>query len=504
MIENGTLTHPFVNSTLQTWHPVNELLNAFLYAIFGTIIAFQLAAIIFDLLLGFKAPGQATASDVSVLLLTEESTLFKLLANLHFFSAISRWKFHRLCIPPRDKKPSIQATHSFPHYSDSSDSSRTRIDLTKAALPSCPCRQPPARPSPSILLKLFVLLLTAPVSNLLAVFLTVESGRLLTFNDVSFGGVTYGIPAKGKSFIPRPTLSDICAEYETTLSEYETAISTFHYCERVVLTPSEANDLHNTSSLRLSYGVNFEDADLPKEAVTLQYDEGTTLFKVSQYIDLLVEESKVSRRDSTVWRVKTSFPNLGQLEDVFRQRAAKFESDCRVEPFNPEDVLVEKDSNRWMFEKRLNCIQNPRIIRTELMSLFPDFALVPSDKLRVVGLQTDGGEEIDGKNFLFIRRRQSVMALGALGISVAVLLVLRVIVRVFTRNDVHLGVEMVLKDVLSLHIWDSMLQNERVVDYSERIYKEVKGFESQDLWPREKTAMKTAEDTQLSAVVRGN
>lgn len=64
---------------------------------------------------------------------------------------------------------------------------------------------------------------------------------------------------------------------------------------------------------------------------------------------------------------------------------------------------------------------------------------------------------------MFLKRRGPFLSTGILGIFVTIVVAVRMFVGIVTRHDVHLGIEMLLKNLLSLKQFGSMLQNEKSI-----------------------------------------
>lgn len=93
-LKDANLSHPLSDKALETWSTDNEVTFSLLVASIATVFSYQLASIAFDLSFGFKPYGKVSVSDLSILLLSEESSIFSILAKFGVSSRISRWKFH--------------------------------------------------------------------------------------------------------------------------------------------------------------------------------------------------------------------------------------------------------------------------------------------------------------------------------------------------------------------------------------------------------------------------
>lgn len=108
------------------------------------------------------------------------------------------------------------------------------------------------------------------------------------------------------------------------------------------------------------------------------------------------------------------------------------------------------------------------------------FTLVESEKCEVLNIDGEG-ELKDAGEFVFLQRKRSFVTARMLGIFTIVVVVVRGVVRAVTRNNVHLGIEMVMRNILRLPRYDSMSQNGSQVDYSERLYEGILDVETKDV-----------------------
>lgn len=337
----------------------------------------------------------------------------------------------------------------------------------------CLCFRPGSRLSTTTTLKLAILLAAAPLANLLAVFLTVESDRKLTFRDVGFGGVAFGLN-QNFSKADAELSGEVCIEYSTALSDLEISAATFYYCASASHTINQVEP-RGASVLRMSYGKDGGGKPTPKEAVVVEFELAPNLVRTAVHADLRDNEGRV-------WRVKTKLTDVEMVRQLFASGVQMFKDACQLanqtvldESIYREDISDGGDA--WEFEWEVKCTYGTETAKTLVENGLLRFTLVESDKLEVIPIDDEveerdaGVQTRDAEGFVFVERRRSFMTVGVLGICVIVVVVVRVIVRAVTRNDVHLGIELVLKDTLRLQRCDSMLQNERQIDYSDRIYE---------------------------------
>lgn len=443
-IQDGFLTYPNINGSLATWQPPDQTLCAFLVAILTTILAYQLAAILFDLLLGLKRPGQATASDISTLILTEDSSPLSILANLNISRKFSEWKFH-----------------GFRSKSGTRGDSSTHV---------CNHDHSPTPIPPRVLAKFLILLAAAPIANLIAVFLTIEKDSNLTFGDVNFGGMAFGIN-NDFSTARADIRSEVCTPYATRFSRLEYPVAHVFLCAVASITEGLVSASQaRLEKLTLSHGRDSNAFRVPRDAILVEYEQFPRLYSTAYHADV--------QSEGKVYRVRQKV-DVALAETIFRNAVNMFIERCKdVRNFTIEEeqakVLSQNDGNgTWYFEWVHDCPVKSSDIKTILETEFNKFTVIEADKLEVVNIDDVGSAFREGDDIVLLVRRRSFATFGALCITVAVVVVLRIIVRLISNNDVHLGIELVLKDTLRINRCDSMLQNDDRVDYSAQVYEGV-------------------------------
>lgn len=470
MIQGGNNTYPLATPSLLSWQPSNQALNSFLIAILATILSYQLAAIVFDLFLGVKPPGQTTASDVSILLLCEDGSIFNLLANLHLSRVVSHLKFHGF----RSTTRYLRSCHTYHDQNNDINFGSSRT--------ACYCLRKHNHCSTAVLPKLTILLAAAPFANLLALLLTADVDRTLNFKDVNFGGLAFGLnPNLSVSNVHMQVA--ICSEYATTLSDSDISLVAFYYCARAART-NNSPPLNGTAMLRLSHGLTREGVHAPLDAIIVEYEQrlrfphphGSIAFPpILIAFDL---HAVLRDEEGGVWRIKVRIGDLASVERLFEKAMKSLLSLCAeefgIEPTEEAMSYKQKSTGEaWLFEwpAPSGCAYDEEKVKTVIGEDLSKFTLVESERLEV--LQNNKEEKVtDASGFAFVKRRRASLTTGLLGIFVAIAVALRIIVGKLTNNDVHLGIEMLLKDTLRLQTCDGMLQNGNRVDYSQKIYTE--------------------------------
>eukprot|EP00177_Eucheuma_denticulatum_P003123 GFKZ01005632.1.p1 GENE.GFKZ01005632.1~~GFKZ01005632.1.p1 ORF type:complete len:441 (+),score=64.00 GFKZ01005632.1:275-1597(+) len=426
MIENGSITYEGARDPIRTLEPGSQETLQILAAVLATVLAYQLAGIIFDLLVGCKRKGTTRASDISILLLAEDSSPYAVLANLGWSRRISRCKYHT------SPDASCEKSLKFIRF--------------------------------SVLLKLGLFLAAAPVTNLLAIFLTSEVDQEFTFADVSFGGLAFGISQE--PFVKSVLDGKICRRIRDDLRKTDSAVAEFYFCgdADVTLNPGGVDNGGPTN-----FTVSKDNSDV-------------TAAKNSYILDIANENLRA--RGEVYGEVVTRdgeflMENLITVEDGERLlrngleyllEACRNDSDSAVEMELGERLTNSSDTDIWSVTGSLTCtFDDPKTAIQALEKGTENVTFVGTNEFRVVNA-SDGESVVRIEDHVFFRRRASLVSFLVLVIVTASSLVIRIIVRAFTNNDLHVGIELLLKDTLNIPPYDSMLSVEDVVDYEKPVY----------------------------------
>lgn len=421
MIESRYLTHPSATPTFWTWEPSSPVLQALLIATLTTILSYQFTALVVDLCLGLKAGGSASVRDISALLLADESSVLGVCAAVFRSTTFSRWHFHGL----RTQCPKAAAVRD------------TRTSRFPAFAP-----------------KLLLLLIVAPAANLAAIVLSLERDEPVTFAGARFGGAALGLRTEQGSvrfdvYIPG------CIRFKEQLAESETPIARFLLCSDLEATFKE---LAFQPTIRVTVSENSE----------VKLSVLTPSFSVHQSAKV---DIRVGRE---VYRLKSGLtPEDG--EALVQRGQLALRATCRGELFEEvRDPVVQINGEVWSVSQQVLCTDdlNESATRLAIGIMLGGLTLVDSERLQVMvlsDLEAGTVRYTTGDALPFFERHKTFISCALLAIVTLCMTSARLVVSVFSNNDLHMGQETILKEKMGLLCCDSMLQSKAEVVYEENL-----------------------------------
>lgn len=426
MVDNSTLTYPGVDSVL-TWQPRNQVLHSFLVAVLNTILTYQATTIAFDLLTGFKPRGQAKVSDISSLLLSEEAAPLSVLAAFFPFGRIASLKQHGCTAP----------CHRSQHVSMS-------------------------KPLPtSTIVKFLVILLAAPTISFVGIVLSLEQDRILTFQDTNFGGLTVGLgPSRQGS---KDTDHRYCERNPIRLGAQETQLVEVLTCRTKAIRKNPFKFPALGVNAEINISKNIPDHRVPPGSMAWSFrNEKRSELKIF-HVDIVSGEE--------TYRLKTSV-SVQEAKDLMNRGLQELAPHCRESPSSGIQVTnQESDSalgdEKWTIRLPLDCEASfdAEIMNKAYSAMISPLTIVSSDTFEVLRLSTN--KYVSGEKLPFLCRRRSLIQVLPLAIMTIVTVLCRLVVRLFTNNDIHKGVELVMKHSLGMNCCDSMLQSSGKIRYNE-------------------------------------
>lgn len=437
MIEGNAITYPNAQAPFDTWGPDQQTLLSFLVAVLSTVLAYQATSIIFDLILGRKPRGEACITDFSLLLLAEELSPLSIAANVLSSPALAKVR-----------------TQGGLRSRLSADSNEAETIVRKPV-------------PPRLSAKLLILVISVPLVNLIAVIITLERDSEVTFGSAKFDGIALGVNAD-LSTIATSDHDLYCRKLQTSYGKGETAVAEFFLCLYVLISGAGPEAVPDTFVMSSSIR-----EDAPFSSILLEY---TVTDPTSG--DSLVLRS-IAHIDVGVRRASYrlfSFLSAEEGERLFERAVQNIlqtsdsnrTGEVRVEQFPSRAGVIP----RWRISQRMRIDAGlPELMGILYSALLPVTAVNSMQRsfIDLSGLQSSQIEELSTVPMdsvpLFVRRR-SFVSFATLCIVVAVVAVVRVVVRLLTNNDIYQGIEMIMKDLLNIQPCDSILQNRVYVYYS--------------------------------------
>lgn len=428
-VENSSITYPGNNPNFLSWSPSNPVLHALLLAAVTTILSYQVTALFFDVLLGYKKSGQVSVSDLITMRLAEDANPLAIFANMLRNRRAMRFRMHRLnglCLEGSERSTVEPAHHQ--------------------------------RARPTVVTKFIVLVIVAPLANLTTVILGLERDSDLSFRQANFGGIALGIGrVQDRPPIRELVMTHSCRLHSMKLRRGESPLTDFFTCRHY----SSNNHTFEDGSkgvLRLSRNLHRE--GMPFESILAQASAKLVEEEDAVYADL--------QSGGKAYRLR---PLLSSADGEVLFKAGMGHllrrCDCSTGPLR---VVEGSNSAGWSISQNITCATCEQVIVTEAVQLMTrDITLVESDRFDVFELPNEvllgevasSAEFSRGFDLLLLRRRQGIVTFTEVCLAALVVVMLRIVLRMFVCNDVHIAVELLLKQRLDVPCCDSLLQRNR-------------------------------------------
>lgn len=430
MIINDTLTYASAFSSPLSREISAPTLNLFVIAAVTTLLCYQSTALFSDLLLGFKPRRQASVSALHTLLLIRRSSPLAVLVNLFRSDALPRLYYNR-AIPP---------------------------DATIA--------RENARISTSVVIRLLLLLLAAPLFSVISVVLTLSSESTLSFSEAGFSPVAAGLSVPGAVSVKGQRTTHECTSVPLETGPGDSPLSEFGIC----FTPMLA---HKASLPETEMaGISIQLVTNSSLFLSIHMDKVVAFRKrtLSVHVNDVLYILKPHLTDSTVRRF---------VDFAMDKIAASCDAD-RSEEF--EFVLNYKNAPEFQHvsARFLPChVETPKeaeqLAREVLASVEEFITFVPAEKLMVAEYKyvlEDGNAVklpyVDGSDLPLVTRRRRYLSLTALAILTSAIIVFRLLLRLVCNNDVGVGMERTVKATLGVRCCDSVANEREIVCYSSK------------------------------------
>lgn len=415
MIQNNRITYGAVDSPLLYWEFENTALNTIAIAAVTTVLSYQIAAIFYDALLGLKGKGFTCISDMHILLLTRQSSPVAIL------NAVLRkdWLTRR-------------------HFRGNLSGARAIARSTKQV-------------RVRVHVKLFILLAIAPIANITSIALTLETEKMLSFEEAEFGGLAVGV-SSDLSFISLNPFHPGCAEGRLQTVTGEQSIAFFSLC-------STPNRLVNESLV----------GKAAAEVLLISKRSVVVGISVDSHVWYTIIQGTLFTNNTLYYiRHNLTFEIIGRLVNVgvnllFEECGTKDETIHT--DFNPSF------ENGAIYQRKvLNCRHSgdPTKIASIVLSKLQKYVtFVDTEKLEVLSLW-DLDDDTSGhtgqpayhsadKLPLLIRVRRNV-SLSFICIATVTALAVRVAVKLTCKNDVSEGLEHIVTEQAALESYSSLLK----------------------------------------------
>lgn len=193
MIRDGVITYPGADSAFRNWQPDNPFVYELLFAALTTCLVYQLTKIVLDIGFGQRKPGNLLISDLYQFVMVSNFSCRSILSSLGCRGFVARRRFHGSGTECQAKPLPEKTLHI------------------------------------SALVKYFLLLVAAPVIHMVGIYLSVERQKVVSFADVEFGGVAFGI-SDDDPIVDAAQKRAYCPSFRMRYARGETPLAEFFRC----------------------------------------------------------------------------------------------------------------------------------------------------------------------------------------------------------------------------------------------------------------------------------
>lgn len=432
-VVNNTLTHGDFVSPLNEWRlfsskPPNLIFSAAI----TTVLTYQLTALFLDLIFARRHPANTPSSDMHIKLISDEYS------PISFVVAVFHLDFldlRSLLLQPFERDPINRA---------------------------------PLRTRTCVLFKLFLVLIAAPIFNLICVVFTLEIDQTISFANADFGGFRLGVN-QNLSSLSRPTKLGLCPALYTSLREDVHPIATVYICSNFSrqasdgpYDPSKGDDRVSVSVLA-NGAIEFltesqaqqGDGNLVSKVITRHQTFATISsegqqFRVATQMDVQVVHSLLMlARNILESQCKSSLASTA-METLVSKRIVK-----TSQGFTCNETVRNPSSTRMMTDRLDDVIT---------LVDAPDIKVVQKDDSEP-GRSEKSASVMTRNDIPFLKRRRSIISQGSLCVALGLVLLLRFFLLLFIFNDVENEIEDVLKRFVGISWCDSLLLHTASVRY---------------------------------------
>lgn len=437
MIEDGILTHGSNEASIFTIQFTHPTFYNFLIAVLTTLLSYQAAAIIVDLLLGFKPADECQSTDVAVLHLSEQTSPLAVLSNVFERSLFSRLRYRGLVTDPRGTDAEQTA-----------DMFREEEEEDERGLPA------------PVLSKLVTLLLSAALINVFSIVLAVEVDRTVSFRDAKFGGAALGVVGETGQ-IARETISNDCYQYTSRFGTGEEGWPEFFTCGvNIVAGPIEDVATEVEVAVRvMGSGMVFVEMLLMNGGMVFSRSYGRVFGNMRHGGDVYRIGEGVGEKGGRFL--------LGVGLEFLNETCGKFEAVSK-------ETLVTKVEGMMSISQMVSCttlgVYDMRLFQSTVMR---HIQLVDASSLQVA-VFSNGNEE--GLKFsrmddeVMLTRRRPLVDFVIFVSVLGGIIVVRLLLKIFCQNDIHQAVEVLVRNGLNVDPMVSLLEDSSIVSYKLYFY----------------------------------
>lgn len=438
MIKDGRFAPGQIPFGFLYWRPQSDSINELLIALLLTILSYQLATVVIDLMLGWKKHGEAKMHDIHLQMLV-----------LNFApGAIVRALFPKTFY-------SMKASHE--RGKDAVDDFPGMIQF-------------------STIIKLLFLLFIIPLINMATIILSLERNVDFTVRQSNFGGVELGVDFDQKVTKWQPLTED-CRASPLLTSKGEQPKLQFFMCQPAL---ADSDRSMFPSDFSKPFPVTITLTGFTQfVAVTVVFKYG--LVSRSRTANVIRQLPLSNHTKPEKGMKDQSLLNVFHIRQNVTRSDAEMLTDFGYQLLNESCPIVagSRQPDIWLqqgifdatFIANRSCILKPefhdqpeKVAKRIANTLIDQISIRETKQLSLFSAgEIFDTKVVDGNDFVLFTRRGPYLTIPILGFTALTALLLRMITSFVTNNDVGQGIELIVRDGLGLPCCDTMLCSHDVV-----------------------------------------
>lgn len=389
-----------------------------------TILSYQAAIGLTNVCLGIKALGRARISDLCCSLLIQETSLLAIATAVFDTKKLRHLRYRSIL-----------------HNCSKSENFTVDMPLTDPMLSR-------------VLPKLIFLLLAIPIISVVSIVLVLEQDRDVTFGMAHFGGLALGM-RKPERELATHMVNVGCVGFNTSFGPAVRNGARFTICTHAYL----GNPVLSANNVCLTVIQDYSSFYYFQEAPT-----GNSFVMMIANI----------RTGGRVYRIPQLF-SFDEFRAVSVADARLLHELCESPAAVPTagSAHFQRNETARTASFIMSCpgLDSPKLQTFAEVTRSRNFVLVSAPVLRVADTTERARQVItesafsDGSDLLLMTRRRALVSLEVLFIVTGGMLLLRVVVKQLTRNDLGVAVEILMKNALGMAWFAPMLRISKVVDF---------------------------------------
>lgn len=389
---------------LMSWEYAHPQLSVQVGALIATLFAFQLSALIFDILLGIKARNLSSASDLHMILLARSLSPLAILSNLFRLDFISRLYYGR------DIPVSSEIAR---------DSGRIKFAAA---------------------VKFLVIVSLFPLCNIAAIVLSLRKETTLSFRDVQFKNVALGVARDPGNLI-------FTAKNAKPLKLLS------------AMKPGDSSLAHFTMASQRHFFENGAEEKRARLAINVDYSHTLGILAEVNGIRLSSSKTLITYTGKQLYAILATY-SVEDFQFVLGSAMALMARECGHLRHHHDGARTFENG----VENEIECsnVTSPKNTITKTVLLIEKHVGIISAEETLLKIfdNDDIANESPTKSMkdmVYLKRIRKNISLYGLLAAYGVVLLLRLICSVFLNNDTDVGLERIVKDRMGYRCCETVL-----------------------------------------------